>query len=136
MTVKLSGMQELEARLRKMPKKAKSILRSSTNDLAGSMRKDARSFAPKDSGTLRRAIKTKSRRGTRDEIRVSLLVEHGNEAKNDAWYWHFIEFGTQNSPIQKQRPFLRPAFRRAKREIEGGSFQRNVWNRIARVTLK
>lgn len=133
MTVKLTGMSEIERKLATMPKKAKGILRSSTNDLAADMRKVARSMAPKRSGTLRRAIKTKRRRGRRDEIRVSLYVEHGSGAKNDAWWWHFVEFGTVKQP---QHPYLRPAYNRTKQEVSRGSFQKKVWARISKAVLK
>ena len=35
------------------------------------------------------------------------MVEHGKDAKNDAWYWHFIEYGTVNGIAAK--PFMQPA---------------------------
>lgn len=132
-SVTLGGIREIEVRLNKMPQKAKSILRASTNDLAADMRKDARRFAPRRSGILRKAIKSKPRRGRPNEIRVSLFVEHGPGAKFDAWWWHFVEFGTVH---HDKHEYLRPAYDITKKQITQGSYQKKVWERISRAVLR
>lgn len=96
------------------PKQARNLARSTVHAVAGEARKMMRKEAPKDEGTLRRAIKTK-RRSMRGSLAVSdVRIEHGRQAKHDAWYWHMIEFGSQN---KSARPYIRPTADKLEQEL-------------------
>lgn len=87
------------------PKQAKNLARSTVHGVAGQVRNEMRKKAPRDEGDLRKAIKS-VRRSMQGNTAISdVRIEHGNRAKYDAWYWHFIEFGTLKQPEQ---PFIRP----------------------------
>ena len=87
------------------PKQARNLARATVQGVASEVAKQMRKKAPKDDGTLRKAIKAK-RRKMQGEVAISdVRVEHGKGVKNDAWYWHFIEFGTQKHSAQ---PYIRP----------------------------
>jgi HK97 gp10 family phage protein len=49
----------------------------------------------------------------RDEVRANApvhpVVEHGNNVKNDAYYWHMVEYGTIKMPAQ---PFIAPVIKK------------------------
>ena len=105
-SVQISGIDELHDMLREvMPNQARNILRSTVQGVASQVTKEMRKRAPKDEGVLRKAIKAKRRRGSRDEIVSEVRIEHGRGARNDAWHWHFIEFGTLHHP---PAPFIIP----------------------------
>lgn len=75
----------------------------------------AKSLAPVDTGRLQDAIKTRPLpaddlpAGFSDgqELFVVSSRKKDKDAPDNAWYWHFVEFGTKNMPAQ---PFLAPAF--------------------------
>lgn len=105
-SVQISGIDELHEMLRDvMPNQARNILRSTVQGVASDVAKQMRQRAPKDQGVLRKAIKAKRRRGSRDEIVSEVRIEHGRGVRNDAWHWHFIEFGTVQHP---PAPFIIP----------------------------
>jgi HK97 gp10 family phage protein len=67
-------------------------------------------------GTLRRAIKAKGRKPRNDNYQSNVIVEHGNDKKNDAYYWHFVEYGTVK---MSAKPFIRPVEVLKKQTAEG-----------------
>lgn len=113
--IQLSGFDEF-ARMTKTlaPRQARNLARSTTQAVASQIAKKMKQMAPKDEGTLRKAIKAKRRR-MRGDIAISdVRIEHGARAKNDAWYWHFLEFGTVK---RAPNPFIRPALDAIQPEI-------------------
>lgn len=113
--IQLSGFDEF-ARMAKTlaPRQARNLARSTTQAVASQIAKKMKQVAPKDEGTLRKAIKAKRRR-MRGDIAISdVRIEHGARARHDAWYWHFIEFGTVK---QAPKPFIRPAIDAIQPEI-------------------
>lgn len=64
-----------------------------------------RQRAPQANNVLRKAIISKRQRGTPLEAISDVIVTHGRGARHDAWYWHFVEFGTVKHRAQ---PFIRP----------------------------
>lgn len=106
------GLEDLEgALLDFMPREAKAILRRTVRGVAAEIRKDARRSAPKDEGTLRKAIVSRGIKGKRTEESAGVFVTHGRGARHDAWYWFFLEWGTIKKPAV---PFLTPAIERAR----------------------
>ena len=93
--IQIDGLDEFHSMLREvMPHQARNILRATVQGVASDVAKQMRKRAPKNEGDLRKAIKAKRRRGSPDEIVSEVRIEHGKGAKNNAWYWHFVEFGT------------------------------------------
>lgn len=108
--MELLGGKEMEDVLERiLPKHARNLARATVNGIAAEGRKEARRNAPKDKGTLRRAIKSKRRRSPPDKPVAEVYVEHGNDVRNDAFYWHFVEYGTSGKTSQPEQPFVRPA---------------------------
>lgn len=105
----LRTMQELPEELREKP--LQKSLRVGTNVI----RDKARSNAPVATGKLARNVMS-GRIPVKDlpanmEDGYKVFVRRSFKKKesdpNNAWYWHFVEFGTVRMPAQ---PFLRPAF--------------------------
>jgi HK97 gp10 family phage protein len=114
--IKIQGAKELQKTLGELgPRAAQRVLRNVVVDMAREVRNDARGAAPVASGNLKRAIYSVRRRGKRDEVAASVGVQKGKGAKRDAFYWHFVEFGTARLA---PRPFLRPAFDRLQERFQ------------------
>jgi HK97 gp10 family phage protein len=121
----VTGLRELEAALKSLPDRvARNVLRGAVAAGAAVVRKEARDLAPKSegpqpeghvSGTLKRAIYQKQIRERSSLLQQTFFVgvRRGRSAKStvkgviDAWYAHFVEFGTSK---MEARPFMRPAF--------------------------
>lgn len=117
MTIEMHGLRELEKQLAASPKDMKTILRGAVHKIAGDVRDAARQDAPGgrstgrdasgrfsgggSTGALKKGIKTKRRRGTRDEV-----LSHVYIVKGPSRYWHFGEFGTIK---QTATPYIGPA---------------------------
>lgn len=108
--MQLLGAKDMEKVLNSiLPKHARNLARATVNGIAAEGRKQARTHAPKDKGTLKKAIKSKRRRSPPDKPVAEVYVEHSNDVKNDAFYWHFVEYGTSGETSQPEQPFVRPA---------------------------
>lgn len=127
-SVRIEGLRELTRALNELPDRvAKNGLRAAVYAAARVIRTEARQRAPvaerpmrpnqPKPGTLRRAIIMKHLReqSGRHRQTFAITVRRGKKYRNqgkkknlsqDAWYWHFIEFGTTKMAA---RPFLRPA---------------------------
>ena len=103
---RVEGLKELARNSNKLKASfARSTLRTALRGAAAPVRKEARALAPKETGTLRRAIKSKARVSRDGYGMADVGVEKG-----PAFYGHFIELGTSQQPA---RPFLRPALDKA-----------------------
>ena len=91
-----------------LPRESKAILRRTTAKIAANIRNDMRANAPRRDGTLRRAIVSKRRRGSKDSIEAAVFITRGKEARHDAFYWYFLEYGTKHSAA---KPFATTNFR-------------------------
>ncbi len=94
-----------------MPNEAQAILKRTVTKIAADVRDDMRRNAAKRRGVLRRAIRSRRERGSRDEVLAVVYITKGKGAKADAFYWHMVEFGTRTAPAQ---PFAGPAIERAR----------------------
>ena len=97
-TLEVTGLSELEAKLKLINGKiARKIVADGVRKGVLLIKKEAKLKAPSKTGTLRKAIKHRvrrqSNRNTRTEGRV--FVEHGKDARHDAFYARFVERGTQ-----------------------------------------
>ena len=104
--VHIEGLPELRQMSERIaPRTANRLARATVHWIAGQVRNAMRQRSPKDDGILRRAINSVRRRGTPTEAVSDVRVSHGAGVKHDAWYWHFIEFGTVKQPAQ---PYIQP----------------------------
>ena len=94
-----------------LPKHARNLSKAFVHGLASDMTKEAKKRVPVSAGggTLGKAIKAKRRRSKPDRPVSDVVVEQGSDAKNDGFYWHFVEYGTGGANPQPEQPFLRPA---------------------------
>lgn len=109
------------------PRVMRSVNRQAVHALAGMIRDEAKENAARDEGTLKKAIKAKRRRPKNPDRPFSdVIVEHGKGVRNDAFYWHFQEYGTVNMPEQ---PFMRPAIRNVKPRVPA-LYKRQVFEKL------
>jgi len=111
-----------------LPREATAILRRATTKIAANLRNEIRRAAPRRTGTLRKAIVSKKRRGTRDSIEASIYITKGNEAKHDAFYWHMVEYGT---PTAAAKPFVGPATEAAR-----ATYKKDIGEEVGRQVVK
>lgn len=117
--MRVVGLAELTKAMRELPVEVHaSALRPAVSAAAGVVQKDARLRAPRDTGTLAKAIyRTRSRSLSSGTMETAIVgVRFGKRYRKrgqDAWYWKFIEFGTSKMAA---RPFLRPAFESTKKK--------------------
>lgn len=105
--MEMTGVAELEKLLGDVsPKSANRIMKNTLNDMARDIRKEMRRRAPKDEGTLRKAIKTYSPKQRGNLLKADVWITHGKNTKYDAYYWHIIEWGSVNHTAQ---PFIKPS---------------------------
>lgn len=116
-SIKIEGLDDIEAILGELlPKEARNLNRATIHAVASQVAKDARKKAPRDKGELRKAIKAKRRRPRLPDAPYSdVYVTHGKNAKHDAFYWRFVEYGTVGQPA---RPFIKPAADAVRRDIK------------------
>jgi HK97 gp10 family phage protein len=147
-TFKIEGLAELGKALRELPERvARNGLRVSVYAGAKVVRDEARARAPKAAqslgpnqpppGTLKRSVIMKHIPELSSLTRQTFFVtvRHGKKYRKqgkkgnlsqDAWYWRFVEFGTQKMRAQ---PFLRPALE-AKRREAGQAMKDRLSERI------
>ncbi len=111
----LEGLDEWKKMVDRIsPKRAISITKQAVQAVAGKGRNEMRKHAPKKSGTLKKAIVAKRRRGKPDLAVSDVIITHGKGVKHDAWYWHMVEWETAKTPAQ---PFIRPAISKVEQQI-------------------
>lgn len=76
------------------PRAAKNIARRVVVGIARDARDRMRRRVPKRTRTLQRAIRHKRLRGKPDFAEAAVFITHGPGARHDAYYWHFVEYGT------------------------------------------
>lgn len=112
-TYGIEGLPEIQDILERAgPRHSYNLMRATVQSVAGVIAKDAKSRAPIDSGELKKSIKAKRLKSPRLNPQSGVYVEHGQGAKFDAFYWKFIEFGTNGvDGVGRipEKPFIRPA---------------------------
>ncbi len=87
-TTTIRGIDDVDNLLSKIaPRQAKNIMRATVHGVAGEIRNDAKKSMPTDVGVMKRATKSKRRRGKPGWIRSDVVVA------KDAFYWRFLEYG-------------------------------------------
>lgn len=128
MTVRVTGLKDVTRALSTLSKEtvgkgARGPVAKATRQTLAPVRKSAVAKAPEgmegvtsdDPGRLKRNIGLRRitkpteyglRNGEIYEVFVRSSRNKPKDDKNNAWYWHFVEFGTSKQPPQQ---FLRPA---------------------------
>lgn len=116
--IKIDGLPEVHQLLAQVaPREARNLNRAAIHAVAGEIRDEAKVRAPVDTRTLKRALKAIRRRPRDPDKPFSdVRVEEGTSARHDAWYWHFLEYGTVKQPA---RPFIGPAIADIRPRIVG-----------------
>jgi len=110
-TVKITGLRELEQKLRDETKKvAKRTLRRAAKDASEIWENAISERAPALTGFLKSQITMSSKATGGDEGSLQVMVGPSKKA----YYGIFQEFGTR---FQKANPFMRPAFEQTKDEV-------------------
>lgn len=88
MSVSVRGIEDVNRILTEIaPKHGIAIMRATVHDIASQLRDDAKDNSPEDTGALKKAIKSKRRRGDRNTVQSDVVVER------TAFYWRFLEYG-------------------------------------------
>lgn len=155
MTVKVTGLKELEKALMELPKEvAQRPLRAAVNAGAKVVMDEAKNRAPQgETGNLRKAIyRTRTRRGSGTGKETYVVgvrkgkMKYADTANNRrlkrvgktyqtrglAYYWRFLEFGTSKLSA---RPFLRPAFE-AKKDAAVDAIKAKLAEAIEKTAAK
>jgi HK97 gp10 family phage protein len=110
-TVTVTGLKELEQKLRDEPKNvAKKTLRRAAKDAADIWEAAISERAPAMTGFLRSQITMSSKATGGDEGSMQVMVGPSKKA----YYGIFQEFGTR---FMKAQPFMRPAFEQTKDQV-------------------
>jgi len=115
-----------------MPREARNIARRAVVAVARQVRDTARENAPRDSGTLKKAIRSRRSKGGRDKANAEVNVTTGTEARRDGWYWHFIEFGTTK---MKAQPFIQPTLAEWRNKA-AAAFETEWWGNFRKEMVK
>lgn len=113
--ITIEGLDEYVKMATKLsPRGASAVAKSAVQAVASKARNIMRKKTPKADGTLRKAIVSKRRRGTPTEAVSEVRITHGKGTKHDAWYWHFLEFGTVK---QSPKPYIMPTVEEIRSQI-------------------
>lgn len=110
----IRGLKDLDDALKALPReiagKNGGPLRTALRSAAVVIRNRAMELAPKETGRLSRAIVIRRDKTPAPVNERFVIKPRKGASRRDlrgAYYWHFVEFGTEKNPAQ---PFLRPAY--------------------------
>ena len=136
MSFEIEGLKDIQKILDDAgPRHSRNLMRATIQMIASNIAKDAAQRAPKDRGILKKSIKAKPKKSHPTKAISDVIVEHGKGARYDAYYWRFVEHGTQGKGGQSARPFIRPAAEAARANFEkilADSFGKKLEQALAR----
>jgi len=108
--VEFVGLEDVDRMLGQLlPREANNLMRATVHGIAGEVAKDMKKRVPMREGVLKKAIKTKRRRAQPGQPRSDVIITSTKNAKHNAWYWRFVEYGTSGPNPSREQPFVRPA---------------------------
>jgi len=129
--IQITGINELIEQFRRIGEKETiNVIRQSIHAQASKTAKEIKSAAPvltefdevnkkgksvRKKGVLKNAIGAKRRRSKNNRFVSDVQITEGKSAKYDAWYWHFVEYGTLKTQAVN---FVEPPKMRAKATTE------------------
>lgn len=115
-SLSIEGLPELMHNLGVvLPTEARNLARSTVHSVAGVFRDEMRRAAPTETGTLRKAIVSYRNKMEVSRVSSDVIITNGANAKYNAWYWHFVEWGTAT---RTEHPFVVPTVERLQPKIE------------------
>ena len=114
-SVKITGVKETFNALSLAEKQTNNVVRQSVHAAARFLAKDMKRDAPvlsefeevnkkgktiRKKGVLKNAIKAIRRKPRDGQFISDAVITQGKNAKYDAWYWHFVAYGTIKSRAQ------------------------------------
>lgn len=107
MFIQVSGLEEVRNALSELaPRVATNLMRTVVQDIASAIAKEAKAAAPKNTGNLKKSIKARRKKGSRNNPQSQVVANSKNaDAGEESFYWKFIEFGTRK---MRARPFIAP----------------------------
>ncbi len=116
-SMSIEGLDAVSDVLAKVgPREARNLLRNTVHAVAGQLRDDMRQRAPKDEGTLRKAITAKREKMRGNQVASNITITHGKGVRHNAFYWHMVEYGTVKDQAQ---PFITPSVEAMRPQIPG-----------------
>lgn len=119
-SMSISGFDAVSDVLKNVaPREAKNILRNTVHAVAGEMRNEMRQYVKEtieETGTLRKAIVAKRERARGNEVASNVTITHGKGQRNDAYYWHIVNYGAVNTDA---KPFIEPVVESMRPRIPG-----------------
>ena len=118
--IRVEGLEELQKTLADLaPREAFNLSRAVVHGVAQQVAQRARARVPVDSGTLKKAIKARrgNPRNNGGKPFSDVVVERGNNAQHDAFYWRFLEYGTRTGIAEHK--FIGNAIEAVRPEIPG-----------------
>lgn len=130
--IQITGIDELIKEFQKISEKqAPSVVRQAIHAQASKTAKEIKAGAPvltefeetnkkgksvRKKGVLKNAVGAKRRKSKNNKFVSDVQITEGKSAKYDAWYWHFVEYGTLKTDAVN---FVEPPKQRAKATTEG-----------------
>lgn len=120
--ISIDGLEDLKNTLENIaPRDARNLMRATVYGMAQQVAKQSAAGVPGNLATLRKAIRAKRGRAkSQDKPFADVNVEHGKQAKNDAFYWRFFEYGTKpsgNHPGLPESRFIGKAIAKLRSDI-------------------
>lgn len=99
MTITIRGIDDVKKILQDItPKRAANLMKATIRGIATETKKEIAPRVPKNTGNLKKSLKVKARRSHPLEPVFNVVFATGKGAKNDGFYWRFLEYGTVNNP--------------------------------------
>ncbi len=134
-TLRMDGAEAASATMAATSREMDNIMRSAVYELAKDLAAEIKPRIPVKTGNLRSALKTRRGRTSGGRPYADVYFEGGTKAKNDGFYWRFVEYGTQahavgkgsnisggkqggrGMPAQPPRPFVGPAVEKFNQDL-------------------
>lgn len=130
MSVKVTGTKEVVQVLVDLgPREAKNLMRSTVVEIAKHLATDAKDFSPTDEGDLRRGIKHKRARGTKDVLAAEVVAN----ADGKSFHWRFREYG--QGPDRREDAMFLKSLQKTNGDLDGlflEAFTKKLTARMAR----
>ena len=133
--IEISGMGSVKEIFDRMGQEySPTLMRQTVHAIARQIAKDAKTFAPVDSGDMKRNIRAERRKVRKGLARSDVTVKDPKRASGDnsLFYWRFVERGTRNTPEQ---PFIRPAVNIATANLEQ-TFKTHFGNQLEKMLAR
>lgn len=144
--IRVLGDKKLEKAMRKLPDKVeRKVLRKAMRQAFKTTLARAKAQVPVRSGTLRRSLKLRSRRGGRRRIAFAIFAggkeqlgvpEKTKDGRPRGYYPAAIEFGwTAGTRPVPERPWLRAALRESEAQVIE-KLKRELWSGLKKIAAE